>query len=855
MSVATEKLQFLIGLDAKQAIAGFEATGDAADKSLTKAQSATDKLSGNMTKFGAGAVAVSGVVGVALFKTATSYEDLALSAGKMSDATGLTVEQSSRWIEVSKDMGLQGDVVQGALGKMSKALATNKDAFAANGVEIKHLKDGTEDIQGTFLGAIDKLGSMTSETDKTKLASQLFGRSWQDMAEMITAGSAGLKTSLDAVSGSKIISDQNVTDAKAFRGDLDTLRDSLENVGLSIGKGVMPVLGQLAAGIGHAVDAFGMMNGVTDGFLGKALSIGTVALGAAGALSFLGGKAIALKEALITVNEAGEASMSTMGAIGLAVAGAVIAYEVFKPTLSDVDKAVQTVKQSMEDGAKTIDKQKIAYQDATVAASEFADTLGKEADAALVNSIEKSSANVDLLNKLGVSINDVVAASHDQAAAQALVNDLMVKAKAAGIDLNNVTADAAIHGRSESLTAEQMALLNLVNAMQVHSTAVTKSIADEVKLAEIGDVQALTIVKAAGAWDKLTPAAQVAGDALLKAAAGQEAVTTTTDATTTSVTNNSAAYFEQRRLLDLNNAAVYENVSAQKTAEQVNQETADSVKEMTDKTQGYVDALNKQRSAVLNAIDAQRSLTEGEDQAADAVVQLNDTLTKNQTEVDKDRKVLDDHRSSTKQLAAAQADLDATMRNSREAVSQVADSFIGLSSKYADAQGHAAGTTAAVQDQISYLQQQQATMVYGGPLWHSIQDYINQLNKIPTSINTSVTITKSGDQGGGSKGDHGPRAMGGPVSADGTYLVGEQGPELFSPGTNGTIIPNNKLGGGAGMGGVNFHPGAIQVNVTAGFGANGQQIGQQAAIVLVDAMTKLFRTQGVPAPLFRMLNP
>ena len=41
----------------------------------------------------------------------------------------------------------------------------------------------------------------------------------------------------------------------------------------------------------------------------------------------------------------------------------------------------------------------------------------------------------------------------------------------------------------------------------------------------------------------------------------------------------------------------------------------------------------------------------------------------------------------------------------------------------------------------------------------------------------------------------GGKATGGPVSMGKTYLVGEKGPELFSPGSNGTIIPNKALGG------------------------------------------------------------
>lgn len=40
----------------------------------------------------------------------------------------------------------------------------------------------------------------------------------------------------------------------------------------------------------------------------------------------------------------------------------------------------------------------------------------------------------------------------------------------------------------------------------------------------------------------------------------------------------------------------------------------------------------------------------------------------------------------------------------------------------------------------------------------------------------------------------GERAMGGPVSSDKAFLVGERGPEMFVPARNGSIVPNNRLG-------------------------------------------------------------
>lgn len=53
------------------------------------------------------------------------------------------------------------------------------------------------------------------------------------------------------------------------------------------------------------------------------------------------------------------------------------------------------------------------------------------------------------------------------------------------------------------------------------------------------------------------------------------------------------------------------------------------------------------------------------------------------------------------------------------------------------------------------------------------------------------------------------RASGGPVSGGTPYIVGERGPELFVPSNNGSIVPNNKMGGGTGIT-VNLSVGTVQ---------------------------------------------
>jgi len=77
----------------------------------------------------------------------------------------------------------------------------------------------------------------------------------------------------------------------------------------------------------------------------------------------------------------------------------------------------------------------------------------------------------------------------------------------------------------------------------------------------------------------------------------------------------------------------------------------------------------------------------------------------------------------------------------------------------------------------------------------------------------------------------GRRASGGPVAGGSSYLVGEMGPELFTPAAGGgRITPNNSLGGAT-----------YNITVNAGMGSgSGAQIGEQ----IVTAIKRYERTSG-----------
>jgi hypothetical protein len=73
----------------------------------------------------------------------------------------------------------------------------------------------------------------------------------------------------------------------------------------------------------------------------------------------------------------------------------------------------------------------------------------------------------------------------------------------------------------------------------------------------------------------------------------------------------------------------------------------------------------------------------------------------------------------------------------------------------------------------------------------------------------------------------GGKAMGGPVNAGTSYVVGERGPELFMPNTSGTIIPNNKLGGGGTV-----------INLTVNGAIDGESTARQIVRILNDSQAR-----------------
>jgi predicted DNA-binding protein (UPF0251 family) len=247
-------------------------------KKLTKSMREADTLSGKFKVGWEGALGAvkknaaefAVVAGAALVafgvKAVNAFTETALAAGKFSDATGIAVDDASRWMEVGGDVGIGADAIQGAIQKMNKALADGKPAFKEYGVEVVRTSDGLVDANATFRNALTTIGAIPDPTKRAQAAQQLFGKSYGEVSRLMEMSATDLKAALDGVGDAQVIDESELRKAREFEAAMDALRDVVGSVTNEVGEALTPAITDLAEALADVNGAFDELGGAGNVF-------------------------------------------------------------------------------------------------------------------------------------------------------------------------------------------------------------------------------------------------------------------------------------------------------------------------------------------------------------------------------------------------------------------------------------------------------------------------------------------------------------------------------------------------------------------------------------------------------------
>ena len=233
--------------------AGFGAAGD-----FIKANAAS------MATVAGGAIATFAI------KAIGDFQDLALEVDKFSNVTSIAAEESSRWIEVAGDLGIETSALEGSINKMNRSLAASRDEYDKLGIEIARTKDGTIDANETFIRTIDAIGKIKDPAARAAAATKLLGKSWSEVSELVEMGAVSLRSALASVSGAKLIDENEIEKAKAFREAQDRLKDAFENFALALAEELLPAVTKILevlAELANKTSFWGRVTGVVSGVM------------------------------------------------------------------------------------------------------------------------------------------------------------------------------------------------------------------------------------------------------------------------------------------------------------------------------------------------------------------------------------------------------------------------------------------------------------------------------------------------------------------------------------------------------------------------------------------------------------
>jgi hypothetical protein len=822
MATTREVLEFLIDANVQGFVSGMDKAGAAAERELGKTDERLEKMAGRMTTWGAATFGAASVAAIGLGKLATMAGESEVAQAKLDSSIANSTQS---FVDNGKALGDLADQLMGS---------TVVDDEAVKGVEALLIQFGYTEDQVLALTplVVDLSRKMGIDLETAaKAVGRAAGGSTTALQRMgiqvdaIGEGSTDMERTISALQ--QTVGGFAQQEAQTFNGQLGILKNQLSEIGEQVGVGAASTLGNI---VGVGISLADALNGVNPGLSSAAGSLATIsAIGAGGlgALSFATGQFLQMRDNLSGVFQKlrdSNGQLTNFGraaagigslAIGAAITAAVIEIgNSFNKGSQDAKAFADSV--LILSGAASGDQLQ-AFGTAVQSNVGTLDSWSRSVD----DAIKFGGGWTENLSYIGVSLASmgallpVTAFQRFFGNNSDLVTQLGEGANAAEIDLNQLGETVDKLAESGSIPALKSALAQLDNIQITNPEQ--QAVVDEqrARLQGLVDQQ---VNAAAGQRNldvetrKATDAARQQALATGETADGLVKVTATAEdlkdiqGELTLELAKVTAEFDLGRAAAKGFARGYEVVTG-------------DLQGIVDSAQGLGEAFKSFRTttdeegqtvaAVLSALPSEGfdpvaaslgGYTEAQNKAVDALQGWGDAVNKSlQAQIAAGATNEDVLASASNYEAFLRNYLIGTLGMSEEAARQYIET-VGLTPEQVNTQILISGTEEA-KAQLQFLQadfdnlpaevQSEIYAKVRRGEWDAALDVYNQFQDKQVIIGALFRPGTILGWFGQKNPDGTPRAIGGPVAAGETFMVGERGPELFVPETSGMIVPNN----------------------------------------------------------------
>lgn len=193
------------------------------------------------------AVAVLTALAAGLVACANGAAEYADNMNTLSMQTGVSAQTLQEWDYAAELMDTSLETITSSFSKMERSMASNAEAFSALGISVTDSSGNMRSAEAVFYEVIDALGKIENQTERDQAAMSIFGRSAQELAGVINAGSQGLREyAEEAESLGRIMSEEDLQAANNLSDATARLTSAWKSVKNEIGVGAAPVLTAIA---------------------------------------------------------------------------------------------------------------------------------------------------------------------------------------------------------------------------------------------------------------------------------------------------------------------------------------------------------------------------------------------------------------------------------------------------------------------------------------------------------------------------------------------------------------------------------------------------------------------------------